>query len=242
MKLAVNVDHVATIRQARRTDEPDPVTAALIVEQSGAHGLVMHLRQDRRHIQLRDVELALKLIRIPVNLEMAATPEMIEIARSLVPHTVTLVPENPEEVTTEGGLNLSGNPDLYRKTVLDLRNRITEISMFIDPDPRQIRLSKDIGADSIEFHTGEYAAASDDQTRAGQLDRIRECAQLARQLGIGVRAGHGLTYLNVQPLTRIQEISEFSIGHSIVAQSVWIGLSHAVRKMLNLVCSRGESW
>jgi len=234
-KLAVNVDHVATIREARQTNEPDPVYAALLVEQAGAHGLVMHLRQDRRHIQERDLEHVMTLIRIPMNLEMATTPDMISLARKHHPQTVTLVPETPEEISTEGGLNIAANPSHYREAIDTLKQSIPEISLFIDPDPKQIRIASDIGADSVELHTGDYADTKDPESRKNHLIVIQSCAELACELGLAVRAGHGLTYLNVEQIAAIPSLFELSIGHSIISRSVWVGLQKAVQDMLMLI-------
>jgi pyridoxine 5-phosphate synthase len=238
-KLAVNIDHIATIREARKTNEPDPIYAALMVEQAGANGLVLHLRQDRRHIQERDLEQVMNLIRIPVNLEMAATQEMIGIALRYHPQTVTLVPETPEEVSTEGGLDIASDPSRYRETIATLKQTIPEISLFIDPDPLQIRVASEIGADSVELHTGEYAEAEDSKIRCAYLTSLQSSAELAHELSLAVRAGHGLTYLNVGEIAAIPSIFELSIGHSIISRSVWVGLQKAIQDMLMLINPSG---
>jgi len=235
MQLAVNVDHVATIRQARQTVEPDPVTAAITVEQAGAHGLVMHLRQDRRHIQQRDIELALQLVHIPLNLEMAASEEMINLAIQLKPKTVTLVPENPREITTEGGLNILDNIVFYQSTVEKLRQSMEEVSLFIDPNPEQISAAVETGVDSIELHTGEYASCDNSLTKTKALKQLILAAKIASEAGLNVRAGHGLTYLNTVQIALIPNVFELSIGHSIISRAVFTGLDQAVKDMLKLI-------
>ncbi len=236
--LAVNIDHIATIREARQTDEPDPALAAGLIEQAGAHGLVLHLRQDRRHVQDRDLEIMLRTIRVPINLEMAGVDAMIKAALNYRPRTVTLVPETREEVTTEGGMDLSMGTDHYRGVIETLKSGIQEISLFIDPDPRQIELAAELGADSVELHTGAYAEASVPETIASELTRLTQGAKLAHAAGLQVRGGHGLTYINVKSVALIPYIFELSIGHSIISRAVFTGISQAVRDMLNLVTTR----
>jgi pyridoxine 5-phosphate synthase len=233
--LAVNVDHVATLRQARQGNEPDPVAAALLAELGGCHGIIVHLREDRRHIQDRDVEVLRKTVRTRLNLEMAATEEMIGIAALLVPDRCTLVPEKRQELTTEGGLNVAGNVETITRAVSRLRNCGIAVSLFVDPDPRQIRAAKRSGAGYIEIHTGLYANARTDAAREGELNEIARSAELASGLGMRVFAGHGLDYQNVEHLNAVAEIEEFSIGHSIVARAVLVGMERAVKEMVQLV-------
>jgi pyridoxine 5-phosphate synthase len=234
-RLAVNIDHIATIREARRTVEPEPVQAALTVELAGADGLVVHVRQDRRHIQERDLELLLRIIRLPLNLEMAAVQPMIDLALHYQPHTVTLVPENQNEVTTQGGLNLLSQLSLYTGAVKTLSAVVPEVSFFIDPEPDQIAAAVEAGAHSIELHTGSYAEASSHELIRQEISRLTKAADLAFKSGMKVRAGHGLTYLNVLPIARIPNIDELSIGHSIISRSVFTGLFQAVQDMKRLI-------
>ena len=232
MRFYVNIDHVATIRQARRTDEPDPVRAAVLVELAGADGITVHLREDRRHIQDRDVRLLAETIRTPLNLEIAATEEMLGIALALRPHQVTLVPEKREEVTTEGGLDLSeaDTQDRLRDVIQALEAGGIRSSLFVDPDDSALEISKDLGVTAIELHTGEYA-----EHGGGQLTRLASAARRGRELGLAVHAGHGLTYENVRPVAAIEEIEELNIGHSIISRAVLTGLDDAVREMRGLL-------
>ncbi|HUE96376.1 MAG TPA: pyridoxine 5'-phosphate synthase [Longimicrobiaceae bacterium] len=236
MRLYINIDHVATVRQARRTDEPDPVRAAVLAELGGADGITVHLREDRRHIQDRDVELLLGTCRTAINLEMAAVPEMVGRAREWRPMQVTLVPENREEVTTEGGLAVLAPAahGALQASVNELADAGLRTSLFIDPDPDAVRASADLGVAAIELHTGEYANASGG-ARADQLARIRRAAALATSLGLAVHAGHGLTYLNVHAVAAVPEIEELNIGHSIVSHAVFVGIERAVREMSEIV-------
>lgn len=236
MRLYVNIDHVATVRQARRTDEPDPVRAAVLAELGGADGITVHLREDRRHIQDRDVDLLMQTARTAVNLELAAASEVLELAAKWRPMQATLVPERREEVTTEGGLALGGaeSQRVVAAALERLRAAGIRTSLFIDPDPDSIRTSVDLGADAIELHTGEYANTRGSE-RLEQLDRLRRAAALGRSLGVAVHAGHGLTYENVAPLAAVPEIEELNIGHSIVSRAVLIGLERAVREMAELL-------
>ncbi len=236
MRLYVNIDHVATVRQARRTDEPDPVRAAVLVELAGADGITVHLREDRRHIQDRDVDLLMRTVRTCVNLELAAASEVLELACSWVPKQATLVPENRQEITTEGGLDLS---TAARRSKIDralerLRKAGIRTSLFIDPEETVIRASADLGVDAVELHTGEYANTRGEERRE-QLARVNRNASLARKLSIDVHAGHGLTYENVTPVAAIPEIEELNIGHSIVSRAIFTGLDAAVREMATLV-------
>lgn len=236
IRLYVNIDHVATVRQARRTDEPDPVRAAVLAELGGADGITVHLREDRRHIQDRDVRLLAETIRTPMNLELAATSEILELTCELRPMQATLVPEKREEVTTEGGLALI--EAAQRKPTESALGRLSEAgvrtSLFIDPDEDVVRLSADLGTDAIELHTGEYANASG-RDRPAQLERIERAARLARSLDLDVHAGHGLTYENVGPVAAIAELEELNIGHSIVCRSLFTGLESAVREMAEII-------
>jgi len=227
-RLYINVDHVATIRQARRTVEPDPVAAALVCERAGADGITAHLREDRRHIQDADVEGLATSIKTVLNLEMACTDEMIGIALSLRPHQVTLVPERREEVTTEGGLDVSRSPDELRRSLATLKTAGIRASLFIDPTTDAVARSHDVGADAIELHTGRYAHHPTDHPT---LLALQESARLGASLGLAVHAGHGLTVANVGAVAAIDEIEELNIGHSIVSRSVFVGLERAVREM-----------
>ncbi len=236
MRLYVNVDHVATVRQARMTDEPDPVRAALMTEQAGADGITVHLREDRRHIQDRDVDLLMNMATTPVNLEVAAVEEMLTLACAWRPAQVTIVPEKREEVTTEGGIALCTN-EAFRSVADATRHLKQEgirTSLFVDPDPDVIRVSADLGVEAIELHTGEYANASSSD-RMQQLRRLAKAATLARSLGLAVHAGHGLTYDNVTEVAAISELEELNIGHSIISRAVLVGIERAVREMSDLI-------
>ena len=236
MRLYVNIDHVATVRQARRTDEPDPVRAAVLAELGGADGITVHLREDRRHILDRDVRLLMETVRTGVNLELAASSEILDLACELRPMQATLVPEKREEVTTEGGLALADKAQ--RESTKAALARLTgagiRTSLFIDPDEESIRAAVDLGADAVELHTGEYANAQL-SGRVVQIERLNRAATLARKLSVAVHAGHGLTYENVHPVAAIPEIEELNIGHSIVSRAVFTGLEGAVREMAQIV-------
>ena len=236
MRLYVNVDHVATVRQARMTDEPDPVQAALVTEVAGADGITVHLREDRRHIQDQDVALLMDAARTPVNLEIAAVEEMLALACAWRPAQVTIVPEKREEVTTEGGLALGTNE--VARSVADAAKRLQDegirASLFIDPESDVVRASADFGVEAVEVHTGEYANASGSE-KTEQLRRLAEAATLARSLGLSVHAGHGLTYENVTQVAAISELEELNIGHSIISRSVFVGIGQAVREMADLI-------
>lgn len=240
-KLNVNIDHVATIREARKTIEPSIVTAAVICEQAGADGITVHLRGDRRHIQDRDIELLRDVVTTYLNVEMAATDEMIAIATRTRPDAVSLVPEKPGEVTTEGGLDVIKNFETVKNAAESLRNAGIFVSIFIDPDTRQIDAAKSAGAQQVELCTAEYAeltlssrAAHGEgaQKAAAEVSRIATAAVHAKSLGLIVAAGHGLTYRNVAALAAIPEITEFNIGHNIISRSVFVGLAQAVREMI----------
>ena len=234
-RLCVNIDHVATVRQARGTDEPDPVRAAVLAELGGANGITVHLREDRRHIQDRDVELLLSTVRTFVNLELAAQEEVLALAERWEPGQATLVPEKREELTTEGGLDLSADPARIRAAVERLRDAGIRTSLFIDPDPGAVDASAELGADAIELHTGEYANAPDQASADHELVRLEDAATRAAAVGLGVHAGHGLTYENVRPVAAIGECEELNIGHSIVSRSVLVGIERAVLEMSDLV-------
>ncbi len=236
MRLYVNIDHVATVRQARGTDEPDPVRAAVLCELGGADGLTVHLREDRRHIQDRDVDLLMKTARTVINLELAAASEVLDLAVAWKPMQATLVPERRQEVTTEGGLAL-GTPEAMRGTgdaVRRLKQAGIRTSLFIDPTAEAVRASAELGAEAIELHTGEYALARGAE-REEQLARLRRAAALGRSVGLAVHAGHGLTYENVAPVARVEEIEELNIGHSIVSRAVLVGIERATREMVDLL-------
>jgi len=234
-ELCVNIDHVATIRQARRTFEPDPVFAVGIVHLAGAHGITIHLREDRRHIHDRDLRLIRDVCQIKLNLEMAATEEMTKIACEVLPDQITLVPEGRHEITTEGGLDVVSNLDAVKGTLDSTKEVGIETSLFVDPDKGQIDASKKVGADAVEIHTGTYANATGFKERADELEIIAEACAYADNVGLDVYAGHGLTYYNVVPVARIMDIQELNIGHSIIARAVLVGLDKAVREMLELV-------
>lgn len=241
MRLYVNIDHVATVRQARKTDEPDPVRAAVLAELGGAHGITIHLREDRRHIQDRDVRLLMETARAGVNLELAAASEILEMACDLKPLQATLVPEKREEVTTEGGLSLDSedNRKALIRAVARLREAGIRTSLFIDPEMEALAISREVGAHAVELHTGEYANASG-EARGKELDRLARMAREGRAMGLSVHAGHGLTYENVIPVAAITEIEELNIGHSIVSRAVFVGLERAVREMGDLLARAPE--
>lgn len=243
-RLNVNIDHVATIREARKTIEPSIITAAVICEQAGANGITVHLRGDRRHIQDRDIELLRDVVTTYLNVEMAATEEMLTIAERTRPDAVSLVPEKPNEVTTEGGLDVIGNFDVIKNAVERLKAAGVFVSIFIDPTPEQIEAAKNAGAQQVELCTGEYAELTlgsramhgeGERRAAAEVERIRTAAVHARSLGLIVAAGHGLTYRNIAALAAIPEITEFNIGHNIISRSVFVGLSQAVREMITAI-------
>jgi len=233
--LGVNIDHVATLRQARGTSYPSPVQAALVAESAGADVITLHLREDRRHIQDRDVELLREALSGRMNLESAITEEMIAIAARLRPHDVCLVPERRSERTTEGGLDVIGQFEAVRGACARLAEAGVRVSLFIAPDEAQIETARRTGAPVIEIHTGTYADAHDDATRAHELVRVRTAARYAAELGLHVNAGHGLHYRNVQPIAAIPEIVELNIGHAIVSHALFVGFAEAVREMKALM-------
>ncbi len=238
MRLGVNVDHVATVRQARRANEPDPVQAAALAELGGADGITVHLRQDRRHIQERDVEILKQTVKSRLNVELAATQEMQRLAMTVRPDQVTLVPERREEVTTEGGLDVILNTESLRSVVKALRDGGIHVSLFIDPDMDQVKASHKIDTQAIEINTAAYSEAPDERERASRLKQVREVAHYATKLGIGVHAGHGLDYRNVRAIARVDELQELNIGHSIVARAVLVGMERAVREMCEALLPR----
>jgi pyridoxine 5-phosphate synthase len=234
-RLAVNVDHVATVRQARGIDEPDPVLAAGLAELSGADGIICHLREDRRHINDRDLRLLRQTVKTRLNMEMAAVDEVIEIALEIKPDLVTLVPEKREELTTEGGLDVKSKPDYYGSVVERLAGAGILVSFFVDPDPEQIRVSHKCGAHIVEIHTGHYSEARSESDVVEQFERIAAATESAADLNLGISAGHGLNYSNIKRFKDLPQIEEYSIGHSIVARAVLVGFERAVREMIELV-------
>ncbi|MBN2233236.1 MAG: pyridoxine 5'-phosphate synthase [Deltaproteobacteria bacterium] len=235
VKLGVNIDHVATVRQARGGHDPEPVAAAALAELAGADGITIHLREDRRHIQDRDVRLLRQTISTRLNLEMALAEEIIAIALEVEPDSVTLVPEKRRELTTEGGLDVIGNMDAVSRAVERFRQRDIIVSLFIDPDPAQVDAGARTGADFVEIHTGRYGDAGGASARAAELELIEDACIAARNLGLGLNAGHGLNYLNVGPVAAIAGMQELNIGHSIVGRAVLVGLERAVREMKELI-------
>ncbi len=238
IRLGVNIDHVATVRNARRTFEPDPVHAAVIADLAGADQITLHVREDRRHVNERDLKLIKELIHSRVNLEMAITKEMIELALKVKPHQTTLVPEKRQEITTEGGLDVVGNFEKVKEAVSKLKKAGITVNVFIDPEEEQIRKAKEAGADAVELHTGAYAEAfaeNDEEKVKKELIRIKKGAKFAKEIGLRVYAGHGLTYKNVRPIAQIEEIEELNIGHSIVANAILLGMKEAVEKMVRLI-------
>ena len=233
-RLYINVDHVATVRQARRTDEPDPVAAATLCEDAGAEGITAHLREDRRHMQDDDIIKIASSVRTVFNLEMALTGEMLSIAERLKPYQITLVPERREEVTTEGGLDVAREPERLRDGLARLKRAGVRTSLFIDPDAGAVQRSRDLGADAIELHTGTYAH---DPSNAGSLRALIEAAELGRSLGLAVHAGHGLTVRNVGPVAAIAAIEELNIGHSIISRAVFVGLAQSIAEMREAMVS-----
>ena len=234
-KLAINVDHVATIRQARGIDEPDPVTAAAICELAGASGIVIHLREDRRHIQDRDVYLLRQTIKTKLNLEMGANKDIIKIALQVKPDLITLVPEKRQELTTEGGLDVAGQKKKIAKVIEKMTAASIPVSIFADPDPKQLAAAYDIGATFVELHTGKYCDVIGENNRQNEFQLLQEAAEAATQMGLRVCAGHGLNYQNTAPIANLDTIEELSIGHAIIARAVFIGLEQAVKEMLAII-------
>lgn len=235
MRLTLNVDHIATLRNARGEDVPDPVTAALIAEQAGVDGIVVHLREDRRHINERDVRLLRELITTKLDLEMAATEEIIKIACDVGPELATLVPEKRQELTTEGGINVIDNVSLLKDTIKELHEYDIEVSLFVEPDLNHIDASAEIEADTVELHTGVFANALSEEEQFDELERIRIASKHAKKLGLGVNAGHGLNYQNIKIFRELTDIDEVSIGHSIISRAVIVGIKEAVQEMIRLI-------
>jgi len=233
--LGVNIDHVATLRQARRGAEPDPVWAAAEAELGGAACITLHLREDRRHIQDRDLEILKKTVQVKLNLEMAVTDPIVDIACRIRPNQATLVPEGRQEITTEGGLPVAGQEKKVKAAVARLKSAGITVSLFIDPKPEEVEASARVEADAVEFHTGEYANAPDGPQRDRQFLRIAEAARQAQGLGLVVHAGHGLNYVNVCRIAQIPGMTELNIGYSIVSRAIFIGLRKAVREMVRLI-------
>ncbi len=235
VRLGVNVDHIATLREARKGREPDPVFGAYVAEMAGADLVTIHLREDRRHIQERDLRLLRSSVFTAINLEMGVTESIIGIALNVRPEQVTFVPERRQEVTTEGGLDAAGKKKKIENAIKRFHAKKIKVSLFIDPDPEQVKASADTGADMVELHTGAYANARTDRAIRRELKRIRTAAQLAAQAGLRVCAGHGLNYHNIEPIVQIEEIVEVNIGHSIISRAVFTGLEVAVRDMKSLL-------
>lgn len=241
MELGVNIDHIATIREARGGEEPDPIYAAVLAELGGCHGITVHLREDRRHIKDRDVKLLKQVIKTKLNLEMAATEEMIDVALSVKPHQVTLVPEKREELTTEGGLDVLENFEHICKVISTLQKKEILVNIFIDPEKEQIKLAKKAEARGIEIHTGCYSNVYKiykEEEVERELRRIEKAVQEASKLSLNINAGHGLSYQNVKPITQIPFIKELNIGHSIISRASLVGMTQAVREMVELIRRR----
>jgi pyridoxine 5-phosphate synthase len=234
MRLCINIDHIATLREARGGLEPDPVTAAHICELAGADGIVCHLREDRRHINDRDLRLLRETVKTKLDLEMAATDDIVKIAIETLPELVTFVPERRQELTTEGGVDVLGHMHHLRDVIAEMHRHEIEVSLFIDPVIEQVESAGEIEADKIEIHTGEFAGARTEKEQMELLEIVRTAAARAKELGMGVNAGHGLNYLNIIPFRSVTEIDEVSIGHSIISRAVFVGLDRAVREMIAL--------
>jgi len=234
-RLAVNIDHVATLREARKTDVPDPVMAAGIAEMAGAECIICHLREDRRHINDRDLTLLRQVVKTRLNMEMAAVDEMVKIARDVRPDMVTLVPERRQELTTEGGLDVKTNPDYYAGVVERLSDKGIRVSFFVDPEQSQIEAAHKAGAHIVEIHTGHYSEAHTEQEAEERFQRISRAVEASADLKLGISAGHGLNYCNIKRFRFLPQIEEYSIGHSIMARAIFVGLDQAVREMIDLV-------
>lgn len=234
-ELGVNIDHVATVRQARRTNEPDPVWASALAEMGGADGITLHLREDRRHILDRDLEVLRRTVTVKLNLEMACEPEVVKIACDIVPDQATLVPERREEITTEGGLDVCCQRERVEQVIGQLKKAGISVSLFLDPDPKQIEAAAAMGADAVELHTGQYALAKPGPARNRELELLADVGSQICRLGMTLHAGHGLTYRNVRPVAAIDGMHELNIGHSIVARAIMVGMQEAVREMKRLV-------
>jgi pyridoxine 5-phosphate synthase len=239
IRLGVNIDHVATLRQARGGKEPDPVWAAVLAELGGADGITVHLREDRRHIQDRDLRLLRETVQVRLNLELAAEPGVVEIALAVRPDQVTFVPEKRQELTTEGGLDVAGQRERVGEALARCRDAGIELALFIDPDPKQVEAAIELGAAAVELHTGSYANAPEGAARKRELDALHAAGLAAVNAGLELHAGHGLNYYNVGAVSQISQMSELNIGHSIISRSVFVGLTEAVREMkacMNLAC------
>jgi len=235
MRFSLNIDHFATVRNSRGGQQPDPVTAALIAEQAGADGIVCHLREDRRHINERDVRLLRELIKTKLDLEMAAVDEIVKIACDVGPELATLVPEKRQELTTEGGLNVIDNISRLKDTIEELHNSEIEVSLFVEPELEQIDASAEIHSDFIEIHTGVFANAISEEEQFDELERIRTAVKHAKKLGLGVNAGHGLDYQNIKVFREVPDIDEVSIGHAVIAHAMFVGIERAVKEMIWLL-------
>jgi pyridoxine 5-phosphate synthase len=235
MKFSLNIDHFATVRNARGGQQPDPVTAALIAEQAGADGIVCHLREDRRHINERDVRLLRELIKTKLDLEMAAVDEIVKIACDVGPELATLVPEKRQELTTEGGLNVIDNVSRIKDTIQELHEAEIEVSLFVEPELEQIDTCAEIHSDFIEIHTGVFANALSEEEQFDELERIRAAVKHAKKLGLGVNAGHGLDYQNIKVFREVPDIDEVSIGHAVIAHAMFVGIDRAVKEMIGLL-------
>ncbi len=238
MRFSLNVDHIATLRNARGEDQPDPVTFALLAEQAGVDGIVVHLREDRRHINERDVRLLRELITTKLDLEMAATDEIIKIACDIGPELATIVPEKRQELTTEGGINVIDDITRLKNAIKELHNHDIEVSLFIEPDIIQIDAAAEIEADIIEIHTGVFANSFTEEDKFDELERIRLAVKHAKKLGLGVNAGHGLNYQNIKIFREIGEVDEVSIGQAVIARAVFTGIKEAVREMRDLISGK----
>jgi pyridoxine 5-phosphate synthase len=235
MRFALNIDHIATVRNARGEFQPDPVAAALLAEQAGVDGIVVHLREDRRHINERDVRLLRELITTKLDLEMAAVEEIIRIACDVGPELATIVPEKRQELTTEGGINVIDNIDQIKYAIKELHSSEIEVSLFIEPEINQIDTSAEIDADFIEIHTGVFANALSEEEQFDELEKIRLAAKHAKKLGLGVNAGHGLNYQNIKVFRELTDIDEVSLGHAVIARAIFVGLKEAVQEMIRLI-------
>ncbi|MBI4377956.1 MAG: pyridoxine 5'-phosphate synthase [Nitrospinae bacterium] len=234
-KLCVNVDHVATVREARKTVEPDPIAAAVLAEQAGALGITIHLREDRRHIQERDLRIMKEIVKTKLNLEMAATRDMMDIAIDVKPNQVTLVPEKRQELTTEGGLNIISQENYLKEVVRELKKANITVSLFIDSDLDQIKSAKKTGADCVEINTGKYSEAKGERESDAEFQKVDAAVRFASRLKFTVHAGHGLTYRNVKRVADLEEISELNIGHNIIARAILVGMERAVKEMLSII-------
>lgn len=238
VKLGINIDHIATIREARKIREPDPVAAAVLAELAGCHGITAHLREDRRHIQDRDIRLLRGTVTTHLNMEMAPSPEMVQFAIDLHPDMATLVPENRLEITTEGGLNVAAKAEDLAKAIAKLKQNDILVSVFIDPESSQVKAAKKVGADFVEFHTGKYSNAydmGDSRELESELSAIQDMTLLAHKYGLRINAGHGLNYRNVGPIAAIPHIEELNIGHSIIGRAALVGMERAVKEMLDAI-------